>query len=712
MILNNTAYTFLFVFIYTVLFTQTVSAQDRPARTVFVQLVEWRWADIAQECEDQFGPLGFAGVLVSPPNEHVDHKEDTKRYRLDERYQPVSYTLVSRSGTRAEFRDMVTRCHAAGVQIYVDAVINNMTEVIAPGITEVGLGGTEYGHYTYKDYQYEDFHHETADGRRNKPVEEWHYRKEGGCASCLRDYELDERADLKTETEKVRETLAAYLNDLISLHVDGFCFDAAQHVRPDDISDLLFRMNSEFGDLFVCQEVADDGERSVKASEYFRNGSVTELKYAKHLAEVFRDGQLKWLRNFGTQWGMMPNNKAVVFINDYTYTHIGDETIHFLTYDDERLYILANVFMLAWPYGYPKVVSGYVINGKEHGPPRDEQGIKPVWVTNEDGTARQTCFVSGSEWKCVHRWRHIYNMVDFRNYTADAWMIDNWWDNGNNQIAFGRGDKGFVVINRESSALDQWLQTGLPAGIYCDITHGDYVDGRCVSGRPIKVDDDGRAHFVVNAMDAVAIHVGAKQQDEGIQGEADWQRTVVFVFGETDEGQDMFMRGGIDHDYAASSMGLACTNTNYECAIPIRHLNLRNLTTVDWKDGDKYLDWYGTEPRQGGYPMAMGTPLDWTTNAWPPEWGAKRLVAVDGFGEEPLNRWGNHYWMLDVEMDCSKTADGWFEFRSFISNGPGWENDIHQSDTPYQSPNHFAKCGSLNAYKRNEDEPLTIEPLP
>ena len=43
------------------------------------------------------------------------------------RYQPVSYLLESRSGSRSEFIDMVDRCRASGVNIYVDAVINHMT---------------------------------------------------------------------------------------------------------------------------------------------------------------------------------------------------------------------------------------------------------------------------------------------------------------------------------------------------------------------------------------------------------------------------------------------------------------------------------------------------------------------------------------------------------------------------------------------------------
>lgn len=36
-----------------------------------VQLFEWKWGDIASECESFLSPGGFGGVQVSPPNENV-----------------------------------------------------------------------------------------------------------------------------------------------------------------------------------------------------------------------------------------------------------------------------------------------------------------------------------------------------------------------------------------------------------------------------------------------------------------------------------------------------------------------------------------------------------------------------------------------------------------------------------------------------------------
>lgn len=122
-------------------------------------------------------------------------------------------------------------------------------------------------------------------------------------------------------------------------------------------------------------------------------------------------------------------------------------------------------------------------------------------------------------------------MVRFRN-TAQGQPVQNWWDNGNNQIAFSRGNKGkkifavkflsslasissvaFLVINNDDdSQLNQWLPTGLPQGQYCDLISGNLDQGRC-TGKTISVQGDGRAQFSISNTDVdpmVAITVDAK----------------------------------------------------------------------------------------------------------------------------------------------------------------------------------------------------------
>jgi len=110
-------------------------------RSVIVQLFEWKWEDIAKECEEFLGPNGYGGVQTSPVNENavLDPPPWDKNIHRPwyERYQPVSYKLITRSGDEAQFKDMVHRCNKVGVRIYVDIVINHMTGSGLKGITKL-----------------------------------------------------------------------------------------------------------------------------------------------------------------------------------------------------------------------------------------------------------------------------------------------------------------------------------------------------------------------------------------------------------------------------------------------------------------------------------------------------------------------------------------------------------------------------------------------
>ncbi|MCU7553674.1 alpha-amylase family protein [Alteromonas sp. ASW11-19] len=628
------------------------------APTTFVHLFDWNWQDIATECETFLGPKGYAAIQVSPPNEHIDVSQWWARY------QPVSYVLQSRGGNRAEFIDMVQRCDAAGVDIYVDAVINHM----AAG-SGTGTAGNTFGNKSYPNYSPQDFHDTCA-------INDYGNRWE------VQNCELVGLADLDTDASYVQSTLAGYLNDLVNIGVAGFRLDASKHMPAADIAGVLQQVN---GNPLVFQEVIDQGGEAVSASEYFGNGLVTEFKYSVEIGNVFRNGSLSWLSNFGEAWGFMPSHQAVVFVDNHDNQRAHGGGGNVITFEDGRLYDLANVFMLAWPYGYPKVMSSFDFHG-------DTDAGPPAMPVHNNGNLE--CF--GSNWKCEHRWSYIAGGVDFRNNTADNFSVTDWWSNGGNQIAFGRADSGFVVINKESYALTASLQTSMAPGEYCDVLTGQLnAAGNGCTGTTVTVDSSGMLAASVASWEAIAIHKGARVS--GQTGSADWQRTVIFIEAETTSGQDMFVRGGIDHDYAASALGRNCTSSNYACAIPIVHNNLKNTTTAPWKANDNYLDWYGIEASQSS--EAEGSALDWTTNSWPAEWGAVKTVANDGYGETPLNTWGQHYWMLDVQMDCSKTVNGWFELKAFVKNGQGWEGDIAQSGTPYSSTNHMAQCGKKNMFR-------------
>lgn len=92
------------------------SIHTLPNRPTMVHLFEWKWTDIANECETFLSKYGYGAVQISPPNEHLMQVQDNNMPWWI-RYQPVSYKLdKSRSGTQEEFIDMVNRCNKVGVR--------------------------------------------------------------------------------------------------------------------------------------------------------------------------------------------------------------------------------------------------------------------------------------------------------------------------------------------------------------------------------------------------------------------------------------------------------------------------------------------------------------------------------------------------------------------------------------------------------------------
>lgn len=473
-------------FLAAVILTSGLLANAAP-RTAMVHLFEWKWNDIARECETYLGPNGFAAVQVSPPNEHAV-VEGRPWY---ERYQPVSYILNSRSGNREEFVNMVKACKNAGVDIYVDAVINHMTGTLPQGEERVGISGSRFGRFAYPDYSYDDFHHCGRNG--NDQINNYGDRYE--VQSCA----LVGLADLNIEKDYVRDRIARYLNDLVDIGVAGFRIDAAKHMSTNSLNEILKRVK---GNPYIYQEVIDQGGEAISANEYFQNGDVTEFKYSLDLSRVMQNGKLHWLNDkaqFGQGWGFMDSQNAVVFVDNHDNQRGHGGGGHILNYQNGREYELASVLMLAWPYGYPQVMSSFAFTSPNTSPPAFEDGsTKPVeCLSREQGPSAQ------DGWVCEHRWPMIREMVKFRNVTSSKFSLNNWWSNGNNQIAFSRGDLGYVVINHENQELKQTLQTGMPQGLYCDV-----LSQNCE--RKIEVRANGEAEITVSAQSAAAIHIGRK----------------------------------------------------------------------------------------------------------------------------------------------------------------------------------------------------------
>jgi alpha-amylase len=477
------------------------------AGDVSVHLFEWKWPDIATECETVLGPAGFKAVQVSPPQEH---SVEPPSYPWSERYQPVSYSIAkSRSGTQAEFVDMVERCAAVGVGIYVDAVINHMTNFPSPG---VGSNGTAYSKYNYPGlYTQADFH---------VPCALNNYQS----AANVQDCELLSLPDLNTGLPSVRQKIADYLIMLGELGVAGFRIDAAKHIQQVELDSIIDLVNLALAgqglDLpyFFLEVIAGQGE-ALRAQDYFGEGyssggaaDITEFIFVgtgnkflgingEHVSQLNPNGT-PGNRFSEAAWGLIPADKGLVFLQNHDTQHTCA-----IGYKDGDVFRLANVWMLSQPYGYPSILSSYAFNcpgGNSVGPPSDGNGN-----TNDVTCAASLETAVIGQWACEHRDPSIRSMVGFRKVVAGT-AIANWWDNGNNAIAFSRGNKGFVAINRESTTLTTTVATGLPPGTYCDRLTGGLVSGVCV-GTSQVVDSSGDTQLQLVAMRALAIDLTTRQ---------------------------------------------------------------------------------------------------------------------------------------------------------------------------------------------------------
>jgi alpha-amylase len=479
--------------------TASASAGSKAGHDVVANLFEWNWVSVARECTTVLGPAGYGGVQVAPPQDSLKRTalgngSDTILHPWWEVYQPVDYNLTSRMGNEAQFKSMVATCRRAGVKVYVDAVINHMT-----GQGNLSYGGVSYTKYDYPGlYGPQNFHHYPADcpvppAAGGTDLE--------GSIQDFNDYtqvfhcELLGLADLRTDTDYVRNTLAAYLNKLIGYGVSGFRVDAAKHIGQTDLAAIAARLHRTADGTrpYLALEVFGGSPGVLSPFAFQSGGSLLGLDADVQIKNAFKsynsppnDGNIGDLRVFGEGSGLVPSSHELSFVQNHDTERNGDA----LNYKDGATNIIATEFLLAYGYGRPEVYASFAWNTSDDSPPSDTNGM----ITDTDCTS--------SAWVCIDRNQGVAHMVGWHNYVG-ATSVVNWWDDGQNLIAFSRGHKGWITINNETTAQTRTFSTGLARGTYCDIIHGSLSNGHC-TGPTIDVNAGGSATVTVAAKDAVA----------------------------------------------------------------------------------------------------------------------------------------------------------------------------------------------------------------
>lgn len=483
------------------------------AADTFVHLFEWTWKDIAKECEVFLGPKKFTGVQISPPN---DHMAGSPWYT---RYQPVTYNLTSRSGTEAEFKDMVDRCNKVGVRIYVDLVLNH----VAAGAGR-SIMGHPYGGRRTPIYEPNDFHHSPNNNAQNCGIS--NYADKYNVQYC----DLLGLPDLCTACGPVRARVQAYIQKLESLGVAGFRIDAAKHM---DVNELHGMLGGGRG-CFYFMEVIDDPHSpwQLRPTTYRGVGKVTDFNFREYLSSnIIQMGKLPYLRGIAGWGGLVGGGYAVTFIENHDTQRTPPK--NYLQFGNVQPFQMAMLWLLALPYGYPKILSSYYWQDKNAGPPN-----KPVHKADGStncGGDMNLWYTTQHPWVCEHRWTAISNMVAWRKTAGSGG--ESWWKAWNfNQVGYCRSwDSACIVFNRAGSAHFYMEGIKIPRGrCYQNIICPHWANW---CQKKVCVDGNGNAHIYVPGYTAVAFHKGAMA--EGTEEEEKLWENMTLVVEEVLENQTL-----------------------------------------------------------------------------------------------------------------------------------------------------------------------------
>ena len=325
-----------------------------PAATS-VQMFEWSWPDIATECSQWLGPKGVGGVQISPPGAS---KVANGWWGV---YQPVNYVnLTSRMGTPAQLQSMINACHAAGVRVYADIVVNQM----ADGSGTATDGSTWNANtLSYPFFSANDFH-------PNCTINDADYNSPAGRYN-VQNCRLGGLPDLATENAYVQGQIVNYLKALLALGVDGFRIDAAKHMPASAWTSIMNAVRATYpttrqGEaIWLTQEIINDGE--VDRGSYLPIGTINEFQFTYAMREVFRGlngtslssipgipGIMGTWGNWGGSWGFLQPQNATVFVTNWDTERNGSALNSNNSANNDNAnqrYTLANVFMLAQGYG-------------------------------------------------------------------------------------------------------------------------------------------------------------------------------------------------------------------------------------------------------------------------------------------------------------------------------------------------------------------------
>ena len=346
-----------------------------------VELFGWPYDDITEEC-DFLREAGYLGVKITPPNEHLFDTwiEDEGMNPWKYFYQTVSYKLnYTRAGTKKQLKNMINTCRRKGIRIYSTVVINQMTY----------NGNDVYkAHYDPQNYE-KDCHYSSPTGNWGKKAASsgspfYTFKGRNGTNPitqkipifeypsvpyCGTDFHCQDKSvddinkidtiwvdggdllDLDTSKEYVRERIADFLTELISVGISGFSIFTAKYINTDDYCEIFRKFKENLGgslpnDFFVIFEMDSNGKDTLICNDNninFSNKFKEKLRYIFSEEDVKKfkiqvEGSLNNLNNICGNTNWIEHERFVMFLENYNNQKNDDNNIRnkIVTKDSHR----------------------------------------------------------------------------------------------------------------------------------------------------------------------------------------------------------------------------------------------------------------------------------------------------------------------------------------------------------------------------------------
>jgi len=274
-------------------------------------------------------------------------------------YQPVSYRLQGRMGTRDQLRKTINTCRSYGLRVYADAVVNHMTgagndaslhrnpgagcTTWPPKNTSAGINLSPFytPAYTYEvnDYngrgnnalEFAGVPYGPADFHCDKSLNSW------TDPNILNTGWLVGLADLDTSKDYVRQRIADFFVDMLSIGFSGFRIDAAKHIHPKDIAAIIAKFKTGMGgkipdDWITWLEVLTGGEAwlLVRDSEYSYTSGLTRELQAVGINNADVDKVKIWWSGYPNEphndAGTLSNTRKVIQNDDHDQQNDGSSS--------------------------------------------------------------------------------------------------------------------------------------------------------------------------------------------------------------------------------------------------------------------------------------------------------------------------------------------------------------------------------------------------